>query len=140
MIEVKWHADKRDLLHFALILALGFPLVGLVLAWRSGETAFSNWTPFFVCAAIGWSAALVVLILPPVGRLLYMGWMGIGFALGKVVGPVVVSLLYFVVVTPIGLALRLSGRDSLQRRKPEGDSFWLEVEHKTRPRSYRRQF
>jgi hypothetical protein len=67
--------------------------------------------------------------------------MGLALVLGYVVGPVVMALVYYGVLTPIAWVLRARGSDPLQRRrKPAGESYWTPLEHRTDVRSYERQF
>lgn len=71
--------------------------------------------------------ALVTLLRPallhPANRL----WTRFGLLLGKLTNPIVTGLLFFLVVTPIGLLLRLAGKDLLRlRRDPDASSYWIE--------------
>ncbi len=53
-------------------------------------------------------------------------WMRLGLLLGKVVNPVILAALFFLVFTPVALLLRLFGRDPLRLRPdPGSDSYWL---------------
>ena len=68
-------------------------------------------------------------------------WMGFGFLLGKVVAPVVMSVLYFVLFTPIAIAMRLFGRDELLIKDKTGESFWkVRANSKITPDSFNYQF
>jgi hypothetical protein len=53
-------------------------------------------------------------------------WMKLGFLLGLIMTPIVMGLLYLLTFIPMGLALRLAGKDPLRRRKKgEGESYWV---------------
>ena len=52
-------------------------------------------------------------------------WMKLGETLGKVVAPIVMGLIYFFVVTPIGLFMRLIGKDLLKQKFSKNNSYWL---------------
>ena len=68
------------------------------------------------------SAAFVPAWLQPVNRL----WSRFGLLLGRVVTPLVMGLLFFLVVTPIALLLRLFGKDVLRLRKDDSaSSYWV---------------
>ncbi|MCB9729740.1 MAG: hypothetical protein H6744_05550 [Deltaproteobacteria bacterium] len=70
-------------------------------------------------------AAMLLSPLPHVGRALYVGWMGLGLAIGSVTGPIMLFVVYALLVAPLGLAMRLGGRDVLERRPdPAADSYW----------------
>ncbi|HYY97139.1 MAG TPA: SxtJ family membrane protein [Pyrinomonadaceae bacterium] len=74
------------------------------------------------------SAALVVagLFSPAAARAFHKGWMRLAVALGHVNSRVLLTLMYYLVFTPYGLASRLAGRDPLRRRGKAGESYWTE--------------
>lgn len=51
-------------------------------------------------------------------------WMGLGFLLGKIVSPIVMTILYFVLFTPISLIMKIIGRDELLLKDRTGSTFW----------------
>jgi len=52
-------------------------------------------------------------------------WMKFGELLNKIVSPVVMAVIFFVVFTPVAFVMRLAGRDSLARRyEPASPSYW----------------
>ena len=80
-------------------------------------------------AGIAWTLAAMV---PLAGladrralRLVYVGLSLATYPIGFVVSHVVLALVYYLVLTPIGLAMRLLGRDPLNRRfDPKAASYW----------------
>ena len=52
-------------------------------------------------------------------------WIKLGEILGKVIAPLVMSLVFFIILTPIGLILRLFGKDLLKLKKNKKSSYWL---------------
>jgi hypothetical protein len=79
----------------------------------------------------GWAAALagvlVILALaaPTALAPLYRLWMRLGHALSWVNTRVLLGVTYFLVMMPIGVARRLLGRDPLDRRLGDRDSYWM---------------
>tara|TARA_B110000444_G_scaffold116639_1_gene109827 strand:- start:453 stop:842 length:390 start_codon:yes stop_codon:yes gene_type:complete len=67
-------------------------------------------------------------ILTPLNRL----WFKFGMLLGNIVSPIVMGLVYFLVVTPISLIMKLLGKDLIGLKKTNKDTYWIE---KTGPRS-----
>ena len=51
-------------------------------------------------------------------------WMKFGLLLGKIVSPVVMSVIFFGVVTPTGLVMRIFGKDILKLNKNNNNSYW----------------
>ncbi len=98
----------------------------------------SAWLWFVPALGFGLAALLVPAWLAPLNRL----WTRFGLLLGRVTQPIVLGLLFFVVVTPIGLVMRLSGNDPLRLKwRHDETSYWLRREPPgPAPDSMRRQF
>ena len=67
-------------------------------------------------------------ILTPLNKL----WFKFGILLGKIISPFVMGVIFFLVVTPIGLIMRLIGKDVLNLRYHKDKSYWIK---KTGPKS-----
>ena len=67
-------------------------------------------------------------ILNPFNKL----WFKFGIFLGKIISPLVMGIIFFLVVTPIGLLMRLLNKDLLNLRFNNNGSYWIE---KTEPKS-----
>ena len=65
-------------------------------------------------------------ILTPLNKL----WMKFGLLLGNFVAPIVMGIVYFGVVTPTGILLRLFGKDILMLKKNKNSSYWLNKDNK----------
>jgi uncharacterized membrane protein len=116
----------------ALVVA---PVLVGIAAWNlyRGRTAVVA-----VFGALGVALVLAGLFVPAAARAFHKGWMRFAVALGHVNSRVLLTLVYYLVVTPYGVVTRLVGRDPLRRRgKAEAASHW--VERKT-TRQAREQF
>ena len=51
-------------------------------------------------------------------------WIKFGILLGKFISPIVMSLIFFAVVTPIGIIMRIFGKDLLRLKKNDNVSYW----------------
>ena len=81
------------------------------------------------------------LILPITMKYPYKGWMFLGTIMGFIVMRILLSLSYFLVVTPIALYFRLTGRDILKLKKEKVDSYWQEYDaHPKTIERYRKLF
>ncbi|MFK7820430.1 MAG: SxtJ family membrane protein, partial [Planctomycetaceae bacterium] len=97
----------------------------------------------FASFLIGFSAlvAIVGLVKPHLTAPLYALWMLAAFPIGWVMSYVVASLVYFLVVTPIGLLTRLVRRDPMGRRfDPSASTYWSKVAPTKDSKQYFRQF
>ena len=52
-------------------------------------------------------------------------WYKFGLFLGKIVSPLVMGLIFFLVVTPIGIFMRLLGKDLIGLKKHKKDTYWI---------------
>ncbi len=53
------------------------------------------------------------------------GWIKLGEILGKVIAPIVMGFVYFIIITPIGLLMRLLGKDLLNIKYNKNKSYWI---------------
>ena len=67
-------------------------------------------------------------ILDPLNKL----WFKFGILLGKIVSPIIMGIIFFLVVTPIGFIMRILGKDLLNLKFNRNKSYWIE---KTGPKS-----
>ena len=61
-------------------------------------------------------------ILTPLNKL----WFIFGIFLGKIVSPFIMGIIFFLVVTPIGLLMRLFGKDILNLKYNKNNTYWIE--------------
>ena len=78
------------------------------------------------------SAALFFLILGLLNSKLLSalnkGWIKFGEILGKVIAPIVMAFVYFIILTPISLLVRLFGKDLLKLKKNKSSTYWIKRE------------
>jgi len=120
---------------FGLVFAGFFTLMS-GLSWWRGHT---SWHWALPLAAVFLVVALTVpKILNPLNRL----WLKFGLLLYKVVNPIVLGLLFFATIAPIGLVMRLSGKDFLRLKLDrDAKSYWIErAPPGPPPQSMRNQF
>ena len=53
------------------------------------------------------------------------GWIKLGELLGKIISPFVMGIIYFFVITPIGILMRLAGKDLLNMKYNKNKSYWI---------------
>ena len=57
-------------------------------------------------------------------------WMKFGLILGTIISPIIMGIIFFLVVTPTGILLRLFGKDILKLKKNKSDSYWTIKDNK----------
>lgn len=129
--DVKMGSEKS----FGLVFTAVFLLIALWPMKDGGE--FRTWALVTSCAF-----AVISLIAPKLLAPLNTVWFKFGLLLHKIVSPIVMGILYFLTVTPIGLLMRLFGKDPLnQKLDREAQSYWVEIDPaKAAQSSMRHQF
>lgn len=102
---------------FGFVVGGAFVLAGALLAVAGSRRAGP------VAAAAGSVLVLLAAAAPAALEPVRRGWMAFARALGRVNTAVFLSVVFFLVLTPLGLLLRLAGRDELDRRR-RGSSTW----------------
>ncbi|MEM8949643.1 MAG: SxtJ family membrane protein [Pseudomonadota bacterium] len=123
--EIEGSSDRGFGLTVGAIL-LAIVLVRLTLEWwRTGGVTF-GWFEY-ILGGIGIALLVMGLVLPSVLAPLNRAWMKLGLLLFTIVNPIVLGLIFLVTIIPIGLALRLFGKDPLRLRfEPDAKSYWIE--------------
>jgi predicted membrane protein len=104
-------SEKKILREFGLLTGTIFVLIfGVMLPWLL-EIEFPLW-PWIIAAVLIIFSLLQPLVLGPV----YKIWMAVGSALGWVNTRIILGLVFYIVVTPIGLIMRLFGNDPMERK------------------------
>jgi Saxitoxin biosynthesis operon protein SxtJ len=105
--------------NFGLVFAGVFVLIGGVPLFHGGQL---RWWAFAVAAAFAAAAAVRPSLLAGLNRL----WTKLGVLLGKVVSPVALGILFYAVLTPVGIAMRVAGKDPLRLRwDRDAASYWI---------------
>jgi ABC-type uncharacterized transport system permease subunit len=104
--------DTKGLRQFGLMLGGILAVVfGLLLPWTWELDNLPNVSWIGAGAVvIGWA-----LIAPDSMRGLYNGWMRVALAIGNVINTIILAIVYFIVITPMGVIMRLIGKDPMRR-------------------------
>ena len=105
------------------------------------------WWKFEAPQAAMWIAVIagVVIVLyylvPPLRRRIFMAWLGVAFPIGWLLSHLLLTVVFCLVVLPIGLLMRLLRYDALHRRiDSRAPSYWIERDSQPDPQTYFRQF
>ena len=101
-------------------------VVGTVFLVLSGWFFFRHkpaWPYLLIPGAL---LVLLGFVAPRALKSVYKTWMSLGFTIGLLVSTVILTLFYFLVVTPLGLGGRLLGKDFLSEKlDPKTKSYWV---------------
>ncbi len=114
-------AKFRPERQFGTVVGGIFLLIGLFTTWRG------SWPPPVSTAVGVVGLTLVVLGLVAPGALVQprRGWMALAEALGYVSTRVILGIVFFLILTPIGLVMRRAGWDPLASRRRPGQTAWV---------------
>jgi hypothetical protein len=116
--------DPKEWRKFALLCGVMLLVVSGVLYWRKVVSI----EVFYSAGAAVVGMAILVFVYPKAFRPIYRGAMTVSFAIGQVMGKVVLGAFYILVLTPLGLVLRVMGKDLLETRlERERPSYWKEA-------------
>lgn len=107
---------------FGIVFAVAFSVISLFPLLHEGPVRV--WS--FVVGGVFLLLALAVPdVLAPLARL----WLKLGLLLGKIVSPIALGIVFYGVVTPIGLVMKMLGKDILKlRTDKQAATYWVERE------------
>jgi uncharacterized membrane protein YraQ (UPF0718 family) len=135
LLEFDRRPSEQKLRSFGVILAAGLGLAGGLCHFGSAPAA----------APVCWTGAAVVALVwfwvRPLRWAVYLGWVYVTYPLGWLFSHMALAALYFLVLTPIGLVLRVFGRDRrLRRADPGANTYWIRRDSLPTAESHFRQF
>ena len=106
---------------FGFVFTGIFLLIAAYLWYHDGKTVAIQ--TFLLLAA---AFLAFTLFMPIALRPLNKAWYKLGLLMGRVVSPIVLGVLFFILITPIAIVMRLAGRDPLKLRKQNVQSHWID--------------
>ncbi len=135
LIEIDWNPSPERLRRFALALPLAALLPAGLIYWQTHSLTAGLSLPV-LCSA----ASVVGLWRPAWIRPIYRGWLLLGIPIRWVLSHVILLLLYFGLLTPLGLILRALGYDPLSRSLDRrAATYWSKRDELRDVRRYFRQ-
>ena len=104
---------------FGIVFSIVFFLIASYPLIHGGELRI--WS-LIICLIFLILGSINSKILTPLNKL----WFKFGVFLGKIVSPIIMGIIFFLVVTPIGLIMRVFGKDVLNLKFDKAKSYWIE--------------
>ena len=115
MDDIKVGSNKS----FGIVFFVVFLLISLYPLLNNEDIRIWSLVISFIFLILG---ILNSKILSPLNKL----WFKFGIFLGKVISPIIMGIIFFLVVTPIGFIMRLLGKDVLNLKYSNNKSYWIE--------------
>ena len=136
LITINWQPTPKELRAFAALWLVFFGLLGAWLAWRGSPASI-----YLLLWGVGVFGGLLGFAVPAAVRPIYVAWMCLAFPIGWLISHLLLGFVYFGLLVPTGLLLRLFGHDPMQRTIDRGcPSYWSPRDQNDNPARYFRQF
>jgi hypothetical protein len=113
---------KKELRKFGIVMTIAFGILGGILFWKG---QFAGNYLLILAAFFLLSGLLSPRILNPIERI----WMKVAQIISMVITRIILILTFYLVITPVGLLLRVMRKDLLQMKfEPDRKSYWEMVE------------
>ena len=122
--------DKKNNIFFGLIFFVLFLIIGLYPLKSDGIVRIWSITLSLVFL-------IITIIRPNLFVFLNRLWIQFGLLIGKIISPIIMGLVFFLVVTPIGLLVRILRKDVMGLKRGES-SYW--IKRKDKVQSMKKQF
>ena len=121
MDEIKISSNRS----FGIVFFIVFLLIALYPLLKGNDLRIWSLIVSFIFLVLG---LLNSKLLTPLNRL----WFKFGLLLGRFISPIIMGIIFFVVVTPIGIIMRLLKKDLLNLKYNKKESYWI---NKSGPKS-----
>ncbi|MDC3100291.1 SxtJ family membrane protein [Candidatus Pelagibacter sp.] len=119
--QIKTSSNKS----FGIVFFIVFLIIALYPMIKDGDIRLWSLIISLIFLILG---LINSIILTPLNRL----WFKFGIFLGKIISPIILGIIFFLVVTPTGILLRLFGKDVINLKYNKNNSYWIK---KTGPKS-----
>lgn len=142
-VSLDFSPPPRTLRNFGLIGGVAFAGLAAVVHFKIG--AFARMPAGFPARSIFLSLSaycgICALAAPPALKWLYIALSVVGFPIGYVVSYIVVTVMFFIIIAPIGMLMRAFGRDAMKLKfDPQATTYWIKRRPPDTVKRYFRQF
>lgn len=134
MLAPNWYPGNKQLRQFAAACLPGFGLIGWVVLHKSHSMTAAQ-----ILWGIGIVAFIFGMIAPRTVQPLYSLLMAITMPIGWLVSNIFLRIIFYGLLTPVGLVFKLTGRDALHLKRQSATTYWRPREERTNLADYYRQ-
>ena len=135
LIKINDNPSTRELRQFA---GIWFPVFWLIVAGLlySGDATRGA----IGAAGVGIVIGAIGVARPRFMHPIYLIWMYLAYPIGFVVSHVLLGVIFYLILTPVGLLMKVFGYDPLQRQMGAATTYWVRTEPPANKNQYFRQF
>ena len=128
-------SEKSDLRKFGVTIGIILLIIAGVLFWKEKES-------FQIVLTFGGALCILGIAIPLILKPIYWVWMIFAAILGWIMTRIILSLLFYIIITPIGLTLRFFGKQFLELRwEKSKESYWnFRTNEHLKKENYEKQF
>ena len=128
-------SEKSDLRKFGITIGVILLIIAGFLFWKEKES-------FQILLTFGVTLCILGIVIPFILKPIYWVWMIFATILGWIMTRVILSLLFYITLTPIGLILRFFGKQFLELRWDQSkESYWnIRTNDHLQKENYEKQF
>lgn len=114
--------NRTELRKFGITVGVVIVLISAFLFYKDKVSA-----PYFL--ASGFILLISGIAIPAILKPLYNIWMGFAVVMGYFMSRLILSMMFYLIFTPVGLVMRIFGKDLLQEKiEPNAESYWIRRE------------
>lgn len=136
ILDRQLNPSRGELRRFGALLGGFLGVIGGIVLWRADSITAAS-----VIWSIGIVTSAVYYAVPPLQLPIFRGWMYAVFPIGWLISHAALSAVYYLVLTPMGLFMRVLRYDPMKRNfRADQVSYWVAYDPATKPKRYFRQF
>ena len=135
LIEINKEPSQRELTLMGIGFPIFFGIIGGVVFAATGSIEI----PRIIWGA-GAAVTVIFFAIPRTQRPIYLGWMYLAFPIGWTISHVLLGAVYYLLLSPVGLFMRLIGRDPMHRKYDTAATSYYEDHTDAETGRYFRQF
>ena len=112
--------SKAEGRRFGLTVGIAFLVIASILLWRDHDLSSR------ITGGLGGSLVLAGFLMPTYLGPVERAWMGLAHLISKVTTPIFMGIVYYLVMTPMGLIRRLVGGNALDHGRAKSDTYWID--------------
>jgi hypothetical protein len=127
-------STPKELRQFGFLVGGVFAVIGL---W---PIVFHGESPRLWAMILGSLLIVLGAVVPQSLKQVHLGWMKVGHVLGSINTTIILGIIYYLLITPMGIVMRLMGKDSMHRALAKETTTYRVVRAPRSPQHMRNQF